>query len=240
MSVLFNFAVTLNLFHMAELENQEQNDRNFNINKIEQYFEENKKSISIIFLAIVVLVGGYWAYKDLYIKPLNEEAQGKMFMAERYFEQDSLELALNGNTEFYGFLSIIEDYDGTPAANLARYYAGICYLHLKDFDKALEYLSDFEADDKIVSAVALGAMGDAYAEKGEIDDAIDYYEKAAFHYENQFITPVYLMKAALLYELQKEYKKALKHYKTIQEKYPQTNEGRDIEKYIARAEAFVK
>lgn len=210
------------------------------ISTIEHYINENKKSISLIAVAIVILVGGYWAYKNLYITPLDEEAQGKMFQAERYFEMDSLQLALNGNTEFYGFLSIIDEYSGTPTANLAHYYAGIAYLKLKEYDKAIEYLENFDSDDKIVASIALGAIGDAYSEKGELSKAVEYYKNAAYRYENQFVTPIYLMKAALVLESQNNYKEALEFYKEIQENYPNTNEGRDIEKYIARAEAYIK
>jgi len=38
----------------------------------------------------------------------------------------------------------------------------------------------------------------------------------------------------------KDYEKALSIYKTIQEKYPKSQEGQNIEKYITRAELRMK
>lgn len=86
------------------------------IGKAERYIEENKKSLSIIIGAVVVLVGGYFAWTKLYLAPLEEEAQGQMFMAERYFEKDSLDKAINGDGQFYGFKDIIENYGLTSSA----------------------------------------------------------------------------------------------------------------------------
>ena len=46
----------------------------------------------------------------------------------------------------------------------------------------------------------------------------------------------YLFKAATVYEAQGKSAEALKNYKLIKEKYPQSPEAYEIEKYISRLE----
>lgn len=208
--------------------------------KAEQYLNDNKKSFSIIAVAIIVLVGGYFAYKNLYIAPMEVEAQSRMFMAEKLFEADSLDKALNGFGEYDGFLKIIDNYGGTKSANLANYYAGLCYLNMGEYEKAIDYLKSFSTSDLMIGAVALGAIGDAYMELGKTSDAISYYEKAAYYNENKFITPIYLMKAASAYEAERKYENAVALYKEIKENYEKSKEGQEVDRYLARAEAFVK
>lgn len=207
------------------------------IGKAERYIEENRKSLSIIIGAVVVLVGGYFAWTKLYLAPLEEEAQGQMFMAERYFEKDSLDKAINGDGQFYGFKDIIENYNLTPSGNLAHMYLGLCYLHKGQFEDAVNELKEYDSDDMMLSPISIGAIGDAYSELGKTDDAIEQYLKASETNKNDFTTPVYLMKAATLYESQSKYAEALKIYEQLKTDFAETREGRDVEKYISLAKA---
>jgi tetratricopeptide (TPR) repeat protein len=208
--------------------------------RTERYIEENKRSLSIIVGAIIVIIGGYFAYTRLYVAPQNLEAQAQMFVAEQYFEQDSLDKALNGDGNYPGFIEIADEFSITPTGNLANYYAGICFLRKGDFTQAIEYLEKFESDDQVIGPIAVGAIGDAYMELKEVDEAIDHYLKAAKLQENDFTTPIYLMKAGLAYEEQGKYKEASAIYEQIKSDYPETSEGREVEKYIARAQAMNK
>ena len=117
--------------------------------RIEQYIIDNQKSLSIIVAAIVVLVGGFFAWKYLYVAEQEKTANAEMFYAEKYFEQDSLDYALNGNNEHKGFIQIADEYGITKAGNLAEYYAGICYLKKGEYENAIEHLSAFDSDDQI-------------------------------------------------------------------------------------------
>lgn len=207
------------------------------IGKAERYIEENKKSLSIIIGAVVVLVGGYFAWTKLYLAPLEEEAQGQMFMAERYFEKDSLDKAINGDGQFYGFKDIIENYGLTSSGNLAHMYLGLCYLHTGKYEDAVNELKEYDGDDLMLGPISIGAIGDAYSELGKTDDAIEQYLKASETNKNDFTTPVFLMKAAALYESQSKYAEALKIYEQLKTDFPEAREGRDVEKYISRAKA---
>lgn len=205
------------------------------LTRTEQYIENNRKILLIVLSVIVLVVGGYFGYKKLYLQPLEEEAQSQMFVAEQYFEKDSFNLALNGDMQFPGFLTIIEDYSGTKAENLSHYYAGICYLRLGDYESALSELAEFSSDDKMLGPIAVGASGDALVELGRNEEALDYYNRAANDKPNEFTTPVYLMKYAFVLEQLNRWDEALKVYERIEKEYNRTNEGRRIEKYITRA-----
>ncbi|HAN78285.1 MAG TPA: hypothetical protein DCQ31_11225 [Bacteroidales bacterium] len=207
------------------------------LNRSERYIEQNQKSLSIIVLAIVVIIGGYLAYDRFYVGTQEDKAQSQMFVAERYFEQDSFNLALNGDGSFPGFLGVIEDYSVTNAANLSHYYAGICYLHLGEYDKAIDFLQTYETSSAIIAPMAFGAIGDAYSQKGELKDAVSYYEKASSYKENEFTTPLFLFKAGLTYELLANKEKALAAYNKIKKEFPESTEGRTIDKYIGALEA---
>ena len=145
------------------------------LNKAEGYVTENKKSITIIGGAILVVILGYFGYTNLIVKPQEENAQKEMYMAESYFQQDSVDKAMNGDGQFPGFIEIIDNYGSSNSANLAHYYLGICYLKKGQWDNAIEYLSKYDAEDDITGALALGAIGDAYLEKGDNDEAEKFF-----------------------------------------------------------------
>lgn len=203
--------------------------------RTEHYIDENKKSLTIILGAIVVLITGYFAWTKLYVAPKEVEAQSQMFVAEKYFEKDSFKLAINGDGNYMGFAKIVEDYGVTKSGNLAHYYLGICYLKTGEFEKAIDNLNEFDSKDEILSALAIGAIGDAKMELNNTEEAINFYLKAAKERKNNFTTPIFLMKAALAYESQNNFGNALKIYEEIKADYSTTNEGREIEKYISKA-----
>ena len=176
------------------------------------------------------------AFDKFYVDPINEEAQQELFKSVSYFEADSFNLALNGVNGEYGLLDIIDDYGSTEAGNLANYYAGVCFLKTGDNESAIDYLSDFSSDDEVVSSVAYGSMGDAYMNTGEFDNAINYWTKAAFNSKNDFTTPIYLKRAAMALEEDGNLDRALEYYTIIQKEYSNSDEARDIDKFITRAQ----
>ena len=208
--------------------------------KTEQFIEKNQKIILIVVGVVVVIVLGFFGFKRFYLAPREVEAQSQMFMAEKYFEMDSVNKALNGDGNYLGFLDIIDQYGITKSANLSHYYAGICYLKKGEFEKAIEHLEDFSSSDQIIGPMALMATGDAYMELKQVDKAIDYYLKGADKKKNEFTSPVILMKAGWAYEEKGEFEKALNIYQRIKDEYPRSTEGREAPKYIARMEGLLK
>jgi tetratricopeptide (TPR) repeat protein len=205
-------------------------------NKAEGYISENRKSISFIGGAIVLVLLGYFGYTNLIVKPQEVNAQKEMFMAEKYFQMDSIDKAINGDGQFMGFEEIIDTYGSSGSANLAQYYLGMSYMKKGEWEKAIEHLKQYDAEDDITGALALGAIGDANLELDNKDEAEKFYRKAIDWDNNQFTAPIFLMKAAFVKELKGDYKGAADLYKRIKKDYPLSTEGRDIERYIVRAQ----
>jgi tetratricopeptide (TPR) repeat protein len=207
------------------------------LTKTEQFLESNQKLISIVLGAIVVVAVGYLGLKKFYLEPRSKNAQEQMFRAQNYFDKDSFNLALNGDGTNPGFLDIIDDYGRTDAGNLARYYAGISYLHLGQFENAINYLKKFSTEDLLLGPISIGAQGDAQLELGKTEKALDLYTKAYKMNNNELTAPIYMLKAGELLENTNKQAEALKIYETIKLKFPESNEGKSIDKYIARAKA---
>jgi tetratricopeptide (TPR) repeat protein len=209
------------------------------LSKTEQFIENNQKLLTIVIGVIVVVVLVFFGFKRFYMAPREKEATEQMFMAQQYFEMDSLNLALNGDGMYPGFIKIIDDYGMTKGANLSKYYAGICYLKMGNFEEAVSYLKSFKGKDQIVGPMAKGALGDAYMELNQPAKAAGYYIEAADLKENDFTSPIFLMKAGWTYEVLKDYTKAVSTYERIKYKFPTSNEAREIDKYIARAKGLM-
>ncbi len=209
------------------------------LSKTEQFIEKHQKKIIIVLSVVVGVVLIYFGYKQLYLKPKETKAHAEMFVAEKYFELDSLDLALNGDGEHAGFLEIIDNYGITKAANLSKYYTGIIYLKKGQFEDAIKYLKDFDSDDKMVGPMALIAIGDAYVELNDLDKASEYYLKAADKNKNDFISPQALMKAAFVFEEKNDWTNALKSYERIKKEFFKSQESREVDKHIARAKTML-
>jgi tetratricopeptide (TPR) repeat protein len=185
-----------------------------------------------LLLAVLLVVG----YLKWYRPMRNTEAMEASFRAEMYYRQDSLKQALNGDGKAAGFNQIADEYPGTKAGNLAHYYIGSILLRQGKFQEAIDQLDKFSSDDKMVSAMAIGMQADAYLELNKMDDALAYYRKAADRSKNQFTTPMYWKRAALVCQLQKNYTEAISYFKKIKSDYPNSQEGADADKYIAMYE----
>lgn len=211
--------------------------------KTEAFVAKNQKYIFIIIGVVAAVVLGSLAFKEYVAKPKQMNAMNDMYQAQKFFndavvgvEKDSLfNLSLNGGEGKYGMLDIISEYSGTEAANLATYYAGTAYLRLKDYKKAVEYLSDFKSEDEILAPIAKGNIGDAFVQLNQHEDALGYYEKAAEMRSNGYTAPMYLYKAgAVALDLGKA-DKALSYFEKIKEDYPDSNEALNIDVFIGKA-----
>lgn len=202
----------------------------------ERYIKKNKKALIIAGSIIIVVALGIWAFVEGYSKPRQHTAAEEMFAAEQWFSEGSFEKALNGNDEYLGFLNIIDEYGGTKSANLAKLYAGICQMNLGQYDEALDNLKKYHGKDDITPAQATMLIGDAYAELGNNQEAVNYYEKAAKEADNFLTTPAALWKAGMMYLALGDNKTAAARFQTIKEKYPESTEWSEVDKWISYAE----
>jgi TolA-binding protein len=201
----------------------------------EHWIEENLKLVGGILGLIVLVIGGYFGYR-YYIGGQDEQAQKEMFQAVRYFEADSLNLALKGDGNNLGFEQIIEDYSGTDAANLANFYAGAISLKQGKYALAILYLEDFKSNDLLVQPRAYSLIGDAYMEQKQYEDAAKFYGKASSSNPNKYFTPTYLMKEALAYEKLNQNDKAIAAYQKIIDQFFDSSEYQNARKFKARLE----
>lgn len=207
------------------------------LSKTTDFFQANKNKLILSGTLLLVLAGTIYGVFGVFLPNRQEEAQNMMYMAERYFENDSLSLAINGDGNFPGFLEIESDYSWTDAGRLARYYLGVSYLRQGEYEEAIRWLEKFSSDDVLLASVAKGATADAYLEKGDKEKAAELYVKAAGDYQNEFTSPIYLARAAELTESLGDNKKALELYERLQKEYPSSTEGSGAEKFIARLKA---
>jgi len=206
------------------------------LNKTEQFLEQNRKLVLIVGGAIAAVVGFYFLY-NYWTTGRNDTAQKELFQAVYYFEADSLDKALNGDGNSYGFLQIIDKYSMTDAANLSHYYAGASYLKKGEYQSAIDHLGKFSASDLLIQGRAYGLIGDAYMESDDYNTAVKFYEKAAGYNANEHMSPAYLIKAAIAYEELKDYKSAYKCYNTIVEEYTNSSEYQTARKHKARLQS---
>ncbi len=213
--------------------------------KSEKWIEKNSKLLFGGLIAVLAIILGYGAFNKYIQEPKEIEAADELAYSKTYFDQaqatevvsDSLyNLALNGADGKYGLLDIIDNYGGTNAGNLAKYMAGISYLKMRDYENAISQLSDFSTDDQILGALALGNIGDAFAEINQLEEALEYYEKAANFDNNEFTSPIYLMKAGRTAMDLKEFKQAEALFTRIKDQYGKSDEAKEIGGFIQSAQ----
>jgi len=201
----------------------------------EDFVKKNRNVLLGLFAVIAAaVVGGLLFYN--YRNSQNEEAQAAMFQAVHYFEADSLNVALKGDGQYKGFVSIADDYGSSKAGNLAKFYAGVIYLKQGKYQEALNYLEDYKSNDLILQGRAFSLQGDAQMELGKKKEAAELYMKAASYNANEFFSPQYLLKAGMAYEEDNNYAAATEAYDKIVTSYPNAAEVNDAKKYKARAE----
>ena len=213
--------------------------------KAEQWLERNKKIVFGVIGLFIIIVLGFFGYKEFILKPKQEEALNQMYTAKTYFEEavngvgaDSLfKKSLKGANGKYGMLDIIENYSGTKAANLANYYAGMAYYNLKDYKNAVTYLSDFSSDDKMLNPIAKGTIADAFVQLKQPKEALEYYDKAIKANTNDFTTPFYLLKASRVAISLKNFELALEYLNRIKEEFSKSEQALNIDVYIGLVEA---
>ena len=227
---------------MAEQKNQNEHlNVEDALTQSEAFLIKYKNAIIGGVVAVIIIVAGFIMYKNLYAEPREEEAQAALFKGQEYFEQDAFEQALNGDSIGYtGFLKVADDYSGTKAANLAKAYAGICYAQLGKYEEAVKMLDSFNGKDQMVAPAILGAAGNCYAQLGQLDKAASTLLSAADKADNNTLSPIFLIQAGEILVKQGKYDDAVNAYTKIKDKYFQSYQAMDIDKYIEQAKLMKK
>ena len=213
--------------------------------RTEDWVAKNQKIILSVLGGIVLATIGYLLFQKFVNEPKEVTATEDLFVAQKNYQlaldatkgQDSLfNIVIKGSEGKAGAPKIADEFSGTKSGNLASFYAGISYLNLKKYDDAIKYLKQFSSDDVIVSATAIGAIGDAYSEKNDAKTALEYYVKAAQKSVNDLTSPRYLLKAGQTAIGLSNKADALKYFTEIKEKYESTPEAQNIDALIGMAQ----
>ena len=227
---------------MAEQKNQNEHlNVEDALTQSEAFLIKYKNAIIGGVVAVIIIVAGFIMYKNLYAEPREEKAQAALFKGQEYFEQDAFEQALNGDSIGYtGFLKVADEYSGTKAANLAKAYAGICYAQLGKYEEAVKMLDSLTGKDQMVAPAILGAAGNCYAQLGQLDKAASTLLSAADKADNNTLSPIFLIQAGEILVKQGKYDDAVNAYTKIKDKYFQSYQAMDIDKYIEQAKLMKK
>jgi TolA-binding protein len=218
-------------------------------NKTEEWVRENQNVILGVIGVIAFAALGYWAYTQFILAPKQTEAVTEAVQANAYYsealnatgeEKDSLfNLALEGGDGKFGLLRIADEYSGTYTGNLANYQAGMAYLNIggDKYQKAIDYLTEFNGEDKVLDALAKAGIGDALVQVKQYSDAVGFYLTAADTNPNEFSSPKYLLKAAQAALQAGENAKAVEALERIEEEYNATPEATNAKVLLGQARA---
>ena len=204
------------------------------VSSSERFLVKNQKTIMSVVVAIIAVIALILAVKQFYFEPREVKAQEALFQSVLAFEQESFDLALEGNEEFDGLLTVIDNYGSTKAGNIANVYAGLAYYEIGEYENAKTYLSKFNANDVLLAPAVTAAIGNALVNMDSTADAVKYFEKAAKLANNEVFSPIYLFKAANVYEKLGDKAAALKIYEQIKKEYPTSQQAATIDSYIER------
>ena len=219
---------------ILEIENEKLTNA---FNNAEYFFEQYRNIILGVIAVFAIAVGGWWAYNNFVKSPNERKAKDAIVYAQKYFEVDSITLALKGDGTHLGLEAIAKQYGNTAAGNRAKFEAGVCNLKIGKFPEAIKFLEDANPEDATLTARKFGCIGDAYAEQNKMDQAIENYKKAADAADNDITAPTYLYRAALALEQKGSKKDALELYKKVVTNYPGSQEGMASQIYVAKLEA---
>ena len=206
------------------------------VNKSEAFLTKNKNTIVGGIVAVVVVIAAVFCYNNYVKAPRELKASEALFQAEQLFRAGNFEQALNGDSlGAMGFVTVADEYSGTDAGNLANAYAGMALAQLKKYEEAVSYLNNFSGDDAMVAPAVMGTLGNCYAQLGQNDKAASTLMEAASMSDSHSLSPIYLLQAGQIYEELGQNDKAVEAYKQIKNKYFNSMQAYDIDKYIERA-----
>ena len=225
----------------------EQNEAADVVAKAKGFWAAYSKKIIIAGSAVILLLGGFLGYKYLVSIPNEKKANDLVFPAEKLFgliagsssyNKDTVNIILNGDkaSGVTGLLKIASSYGGTQSGNRAEYMIGACYLQLKQFDKAIKHLKEFDANGASqVQSKAYLLLGHAYAEQKKTDDAMEYYKKAGSVSDlDEAMATEAIYMAGRYAEAMGKTKEAVELFQELKEKYPasQRVSSGEVDKYL--------
>ena len=208
------------------------------MNKTELFLQNNGRKVSYLLLAVLVVGLAIYGYRALVQQPRIAKAADLIAQAQERFEAETPDyaLALEGDANGAGFLEVIDQYGSTPSGNLAKHYAGICFLKTGDLANAAAYLAKFSPvkgiPGALINAQNYGLQGDVAVEQGNYAAALKFYDKAVAAADNNLTAPMYLRKAGLAARANGNAQQAAAYFQRVMDEYPASMDAREAEKYL--------
>ena len=210
------------------------------VDRAKDFWGRFGKVIMIASAAVIVVGGGYLAYKYFVKAPKEQKAAEAVWKSESNFGMDSMAKALSGDAQYAGAEKVASQYGGTKAGNLANFIAGVAALKAGDNNKAVKFLKEFKTDAKQVQARAYKLLADAQANLNQNAEALSNYKKAAREFEaDQQSSAEYLFFAAYFADrVVKDKNQSVELFKELKQKYNNTQFSFEADKYLAQAGVY--
>ena len=208
------------------------------MNKTELFLQNNGRKVSYLLIVVLAVGLAVYGYRALVQQPRIAKAAELIAQAQERFEAETPDyaLALEGDANGAGFLDVIEQYGSTPSGNLAKHYAGICYLKTGDLENAAAYLAKYSPvkglPGALINAQNYGLQGDVAVEQGDYARAMKFYDKAVAAADNNLTAPMYLRKAGLAARANGNAQQAAAYFQRVMDEYPASMDAREAEKYL--------
>jgi tetratricopeptide (TPR) repeat protein len=197
------------------------------------WYQTNKKIITNVGIALVVIIAGSWWYINQQTQK-NDKAANEFAKVYTFFDNGQYQLALSGVPErnIRGLQAIVDDYGSTEYGNLAKFYLANCNYNLGEYDKALAEFEDASMKTDLLEASRLAGIAACYETKTQFADAAKYFERAGKISELNPNTPEYLADAARNYAKAGNKEQAIELYKYIKKEHASSSVAREVERYI--------
>ena len=211
---------------------EQQEEEIVNVSKAEHFFENNYQKI-ILGVVAVVAIAAILTFITNTGKGKEKKAQVAAVGAQKAFQQQQWQTAIDGNEEFAGFTAIADDYQKTNIGNLAHYYLGISYMKTGEYEKALNELEQYkQTSDPNINGLAYMNMGDASMELGNTAQAVEYYKQAA-NTDSEAYQADFLIRYGMAQLKVNDNTGAKATFERITQNFPNSTQSNIAEQYIA-------
>ena len=149
--------------------------------------------------------------------------------------QAALTVALTSEASVESYVAIVEEYEGTKAANTATYMAAAEYLKAGDLENAKNFLAKYDdakgEAGEIINSLVYMLRGDIAVEENDLQTAEQLFVKALEANDEVYTYERVAHKLALTYAAMGNAEKAQETYKAMVAKYPELKSK--YSKYIA-------
>lgn len=203
--------------------------------KTTEFFYQYKKYVSWAVTGVIVfVVAGFIYFNNRQAD--SEKATTALGEIMRYYDKGEYQTAINGVPEknIAGLKDIVENYGGTQAGDLAKFYIANAYFSQGNYDEALKYFDDFGGSYPVLRASAIAGVAACYEAKGDPKSAAENFEKAASKSSDNQLSPEYLHRAARNYVLSGKKERAIELLKKLKKEYPTSSYARDADRLLVQ------